>query len=483
MLWVFFLLGFIALHISAIDPVPIWGLGPFKRSLSNPILSATNTSTFSDPMVGSVIRWEGLRTINPGAVLGPDGVTHLLYRAVGMTSSTSRIGLAWDDPDSRSFLRFGQPVIFPANDTQKANEWTGGCEDPRVIEMPADAPDPPGVPPASERTSSSSSSSSSLGPVRADSGRRYLAYYTQWNRREIRLAAAFSRDLKVWVKLGPVCEPSAGTSGSVVTRVDPDTNRLVAAKIAGKYWMYVMRGFSIGVLSSVDLYDWQAVPGSSSLSPRPKLFDSYRVVPGPPAVLTENGVVLIYNGVNAVGSAADPSLGPGAISVGQALYKIDEPATLLDRAELPFLTPSRSNSYEFSQDGNGNGTVFAVGMVYDGSYTLYYGAGQAHVAAATFFPGPTNPSSTPSLAPNATPTSSAQAHRTAAERQQAQLRREIRIGVAVAGIAAVMAALTLYVVKRGKNAQRRSSTSSRRPTTVSAPLYPHQDAYRTLGEA
>ena len=41
---------------------------------------------------------------------------------------------------------------------------------------------------------------------------------------------------------------------------------------------------------------------------------------GPPPLLTEKGIVMLYNGKNSeLESSRDPSIGPGAYSAGQAL--------------------------------------------------------------------------------------------------------------------------------------------------------------------
>ena len=56
------------------------------------------------------------------------------------------------------------PVFYPADDNQKELEWPGGCEDPRVA-------------------------------VTEDG--LYVMLYTQWNRKQARLAVATSRDLQI----------------------------------------------------------------------------------------------------------------------------------------------------------------------------------------------------------------------------------------------------------------------------------------------
>jgi predicted GH43/DUF377 family glycosyl hydrolase len=104
----------------------------------NPIISPNTNSVLNDPMRGEPVHWEAAHTFNPAAVF-MDGKVCLLYRAEDNTGAnaigahTSQLGLAISD-DGLHFRRFPQPVFYPANDSQKANEWTGGCEDPQMIE-------------------------------------------------------------------------------------------------------------------------------------------------------------------------------------------------------------------------------------------------------------------------------------------------------------------------------------------------------------
>lgn len=64
--------------------------------------------------------------------------------------------------------RMASPVLFPAEDNFKDQDWPGGCEDPRVA-MTEDG--------------------------------LYVMLYTAWNRKKARLAVATSRDLKNWTNM------------------------------------------------------------------------------------------------------------------------------------------------------------------------------------------------------------------------------------------------------------------------------------------
>ena len=143
------------------SPLPDWALGGFVRPPGkNPIISPDTTTEFNDPMSKSVIKWEITDTFNPGAAVKENKIV-VLYRAEDNTgikigSRTSRLGYA-ESKDGLHFKRKKEPVFFPAEDDQKAFDWPGGCEDPRIA-------------------------------ITEDG--TYVMLYTQWNRKVPRLAAA-----------------------------------------------------------------------------------------------------------------------------------------------------------------------------------------------------------------------------------------------------------------------------------------------------
>src|SRR5206468_7108054 len=116
-----------------------WMFGPFQKPTQvNPIIAPNAGSTFLSPMNDSVVRWEELATFNPGAVV-KDGKVYVLYRAEDASGKTeigfhtSRLGLAGSSEGPR-FTRRPPPALYPDRDAQARYEWTGGVEDPRLIE-------------------------------------------------------------------------------------------------------------------------------------------------------------------------------------------------------------------------------------------------------------------------------------------------------------------------------------------------------------
>jgi predicted GH43/DUF377 family glycosyl hydrolase/lysophospholipase L1-like esterase len=341
-----------------------WVIGPFTRpATGNPVITPNPASTFTDPILKKPVHWEALHTFNPAAIVR-NGKIYVLYRAednsgkmqIGM--HTSRLGLAESD-DGIHFTRQPEPVFYPAPDDQKAREWPGGVEDPRIVE--------------------------------SEDG-TYVLTYTQWNRKTFSVGIATSTDLTHWTKHGPAFLTAEGgkyahlkyKSAGIVTRIDPAKNRLIAAKINGKYWMYWGEG-AIHLATSDDLVQWTPVEDSSGapielLRPRPGHFDSTFPETGPPPVETDAGIVVLYNGKNAE-TGGDPSLGPNAYAAGEALSDAHDPKHLIAQTDAPVLKP------ELPYEKTGQyaaGTTFAEGLVwFHNQWFLYYGCADSLVAVAT----------------------------------------------------------------------------------------------------
>lgn len=332
-----------------------WQLGPFKRvDSANPILTPSSESVFHCPVQNKDIRWEAEHTFNPGAVVR-DGKVYLFYRAeddygTGIGKHTSRIGLAISN-DGIHFERTGAPILYPDSDAQSSYEFPGGCEDPRIVET-------------EEGT--------------------YVMAYTQWNREVAVLAIATSKDLLNWTKHGYAFGSSSRRyckSGSIVCRREGD--RLIATKIQGKYWMYWGEGV-IYAATSDDLISWKYLRDEDGIplvvvKPRKGKFDSVLVEAGPPALITPNGILLLYNGKNSV-IKGDPQITPKSYSAGQVLFDLSNPTQVLNRCEEYFLTPERP----YEKNGQyQSGTVFIQGLVhFQDKWFLYYGTADSGVAVA-----------------------------------------------------------------------------------------------------
>jgi len=170
-----------------------WVLGPFvKESAANPILGPSAEGVFDCPIRRGPVRFEELAIYNPAAVVR-DGQVFLLYRAQDK-DGTSRLGLALSR-DGVRFVRQARPVLYPDEDARKADEWPGGCEDPRVVE----------------------------------DAHGYVLTYTAYDGTKARLAVATSSDLVHWTKHGLAFGRRIGTSG-------PSRARSCAAGGARAVW-------------------------------------------------------------------------------------------------------------------------------------------------------------------------------------------------------------------------------------------------------
>ncbi len=341
-----------------------WQIGPFARPESgNPVIAPRAESVFTDPVSKKPVNWEALHTFNPAAIVR-DGKVFVLYRAeddsgaMEIGGHTSRLGLA-ESEDGIHFTRRDAPVFYPARDKQQVREWPGGVEDPRIVE--------------------------------SEDG-TYVLTYTQWNRKTYSVGIATSRDLTHWTKHGPAFLTAAGgkyaelkyKSAGIVTRLDAAKERLVAARIDGKYWMYWGEG-AIRLATSEDLIHWTPKEDKEGnpielLRPRAGHFDSSFPETGPPPVETDAGIVVLYNGKNAP-EGGDAELGANAYAAGEALFDVRAPAHLLTQAENPELKPERP--YEKTGQYIA-GTTFAEGLVYfHERWFLYYGCADSLVGVVT----------------------------------------------------------------------------------------------------
>jgi beta-1,2-mannosidase len=339
-----------------------WEIGPFTRLANgNPVITPNPQSSFTDPVLNAPVHWESLHTFNPAAIVR-NGKVYVLYRAEDNSGTmqigehTSRLGLAESD-DGIHFTRRAEPVFYPSKDAQQSREWPGGVEDPRIVET---------------------------------SDGIYVLTYTQWNRNTYSVGIATSPDLTHWTKHGPAFVNASNgkyaqlkyKSAGIVTHLQ--NGRLLAAKIDGKFWMYWGEG-AIHLATSSDLIHWNPLENAQGdpievLRPRPKHFDSTFPETGPPPVLTDAGIVVLYNGKNAVADG-DPDLGPNAYAAGEALFDVKDPTHLLQRTEHPVLKPVMP--YEKTGQYTA-GTTFAEGLVYfHHHWFLYYGCADSLVAIAT----------------------------------------------------------------------------------------------------
>jgi len=347
------------------NTLPKWAFGGFVRPQhTNPIISPDTNAKFLDPMGNRLKAWEANYTFNPAATV-KGGKVIVLYRSEDKTgveigTRTSRIGYA-ESRDGLSFTRKNTPVLYPANDNAKPFEWPGGCEDPRVA---------------------------------VTENGTYVMFYTEWNRQVPRLGVATSKDLITWVKYGPIFRKAyngkfftiANKSASILTKLKG--GRQVITKINGKYWMY-WGDYYVWAATSTNLIDWSPVLDDKGelkkiLSPRKGYFDSDLTECGPPALVTDKGILLLYNGKNHPGDGGDRRFAGDTYCAGQALFSLTDPVKVIGRLDVPFFRPMEA----FEKSGQYvAGTVFIEGLAYfKKKWFLYYGCADSRVGVAVFDP-------------------------------------------------------------------------------------------------
>ena len=347
------------------EQLPSWTFGPFVRPANvNPIISPRPQSKFLDPMSKKQVAWEASDVFNPAAAIKQNKI-YVLYRAedrsgVGIGMRTSRLGLA-ESTDGITMKRRPTPVLFPGNDSQKEFEWPGGCEDPRIAMTAAGT---------------------------------YVMMYTQWNKKVPRIGVATSKDLVHWTKHGPAFYKAyngkfrdlATKSASIITKMVK--GKQVMAKINGKYWMYWGEKF-INPATSTDLVNWTPMVDDKGeltqiVNTRDGYFDSDLTECGPPAIITNDGILLLYNGKNKPAAGRDENYTANTYSAGQILFDKSDPTKVLQRLDKPFFVPTEP----FEKSGQyPAGTVFLEGLVFHkNKWFLYYGCADSRVAVAVFDP-------------------------------------------------------------------------------------------------
>jgi beta-1,2-mannosidase len=281
--------------------------------------------------------FESAGTFNP-AVVKKDGKFVILYRAQDQ-KGTSSLGYGTSD-DGIHFVRRAEPVLASETPYEKG----GGVEDPRLAKI----------------------------------GETYYLTYTGYNnvdgvgpkKKDAQLCLATSTDLVQWKRQGVIMPAYKGKWNVGWTK----SGAIVPEKIGGKYWMYYLgdaagHDTQMGVASSTDLLHWSDALDHPILTGRAGAFDSQVVEPGPPPVMTPDGIFLVYNG-------ADDKL---VYSTGWALFDKKDPTKVLARAEQAVFMPAP----EWEKVGQVPNVVFVEGLVRDSNrWLFYYGGADKYVGVA-----------------------------------------------------------------------------------------------------
>ncbi len=306
-----------AVAFAGLAAATTFPFGEWRRVPDAPILSPQG------------VTWESAGTFNP-AVVRHNSLFVMLYRAQD-AAGTSRLGYA-ESADGIHFERRAEPVLSPEADYEK----DGGVEDPRLQRF----------------------------------GDTYYLTYTGYNKKDAQLCLATSKDLIHWEREGVILPAYKGNWNKGWTK----SGAIVPEKIDGKYWMYWLgtsadKTDQMGISYSSDLLHWTEATETPVLPRRPGKFDSRVVEPGPPPILTDSGIVLIYNG-------ADDQL---VYRTGIAVFDRRDPRKLLSRSAQPIFAPER----EWEKVGQVPNVVFVEGMARQGNrWLFYYGGADKYVGVA-----------------------------------------------------------------------------------------------------
>jgi predicted GH43/DUF377 family glycosyl hydrolase len=254
----------------------------------------------------------------------------MLYRAQDKLG-TSRLGYA-ESVEGSHFTRASQPVLSPEADYEKG----GGVEDPRLVKF----------------------------------GDTYYLTYTGYNKKDAQLCLARSKDLLHWQRQGVILPAYKGRWNVKWTK----SGAIVPEKINDKYWMYFLgtsadKTDQTGLAYSPDLLHWTEATDAPVLPRRAGRFDSRVVEPGPPPIVTKDGIVLVYNG-------ADDNL---VYRTAIAVFDRKDPRKLLWRSEQPVFFPEKS----WEKIGQVPNVIFVEGMARRRDrYLFYYGAADKYVGVA-----------------------------------------------------------------------------------------------------
>lgn len=300
-------------------------VGPFVDYEGNPVLAPGSDFEAKAVYNPAVIVVDGVPSMNSGHRFW------MLYRAEAGDECSGRIGLARSE-DGTHFTHHPEPVVVPEYDYEEM-----GCEDPRLVR---------------------------IGDT------FYLTYVGNSARSgPMHICLATSQDLLHWEKHGSILQPAHAWDSRQVK-----AGAILPEKVNGKYVMYFMGEAkpwetSVGIAYSDDLLHWYEPLDEPVLFPRKGYFDSKGVEPGPPPVMLDEGILLVY-----CGWADDHAYKPG-----WTLFSREQPGRVLARSDEPILEPAVDWGMRF---GVTNHVVAESLLWHENRWWLYYGAADRVVCLA-----------------------------------------------------------------------------------------------------
>lgn len=296
-------------------------------------------------------KWESCGTFNP-AVVEIDGLTHILYRAVGddggsvIGYAVSKDGIHIDErlsypiyrPREHFEIRINafQPV-FSYNSGPNYDCW-GGCEDPRVVRI----------------------------------GDILYMLYTAFNGitppcvaiTSIKVCDFLDRKWDKW-KRPTLLSPKNKMNKNWV---------IFPEKINGKY--AVLHSITPSIqIEYLDTLDFKENPNIKSVYIQYKnkgVWDTVVRGVGPTPLRIEDGWLVFYHAIS--------DKEPGRYKIGAMILDYDNPTRILYKSSFPIIEPDK----KYENEGYKGGIVYTCGAVIKGEdIILYYGGADTVVCAAS----------------------------------------------------------------------------------------------------
>ena len=232
--------------------------------------------------------------------------------------------------DGLHFTVEDKPVMIPARKDPFAKYETRGIEDPRITELE-------GI---------------------------YYVMYTAYSKYGTRIVLAKTEDFYHYERIALVSGPGNKDGILFPEKINSEYVRLdrPIGKGVGSMW----------VSYSKNLVDW----GKSQLqmTPRPGLWDSFRIGASVPPIKTEHGWLEIYHGVKKTVAGL-------IYRIGTVLTDLEQPHKVIARCSEPVLSPRE----DYERIGDVGNVTFACGAVVEnsGEIKVYYGAADTCICVAT----------------------------------------------------------------------------------------------------
>ena len=232
--------------------------------------------------------------------------------------------------DGLHFTVEDKPVMIPARKDPFAKYETRGIEDPRITELE-------GI---------------------------YYVMYTAYSKYGTRIVLAKTEDFYHYERIALVSGPGNKDGILFPEKINSEYVRLdrPIGKGVGSMW----------VSYSKNLVDW----GKSQLqmTPRPGLWDSFRIGASVPPIKTEHGWLEIYHGVKKTVAGL-------IYRIGTVLTDLEQPHKVIARCSEPILSPRE----DYERIGDVGNVTFACGAVVEnsGEIKVYYGAADTCICVAT----------------------------------------------------------------------------------------------------